>query len=154
MRGCVTARHERDVDVSGFYVRFSDDLDPKPELHERPAAYTTGGSSSVSGSSAVAPPKPPRRRYVPAAVAPPTAFPLNWSSSRGRPDYTHRFRRSDPGPAPECAETPSQIAAEVPRRLLKVSTRPPTPFAPSLLQPGALVPRSQATQRSSGHSRL
>lgn len=133
---CVTAVQEQDADVTGFYVRLSGDLDPEPEPPEQISACSTRNAAVPAARTSLAPPKPPRLRTMNPVQ---TAFPSNWSSRRGRPDYALRAS------APYTKAGSSQALAEAPvqrRRLLKpTSARPPTPFVE--LQPAVAPGREQ-----------
>ncbi|XP_050046087.1 uncharacterized protein [Dermacentor andersoni] len=152
---CVMAVQEQDADVTGFYVRLSGDLEPEPP--EQTSSGSTRNAAVPAARTALAPAKPPRLRTVKPV---PTAFPSNWSSRRGRPDYAlsePKFLPTDRGPRKSAPYTKaasamqsSQLLAEAPvqrRRLLKPSSaRPPTPFVelqpavPSQFQHRALSP--------------
>lgn len=112
---CVGASRERDVD--NYYVPFSGGLDL--EHTGQPLASPRVGHSARSG--AVPPPKPPRR----IARTAETPFASNWSSSRGRPDYS--FRRGPEGGSVAATGQPSGGAARPRRSLMPAATRPPTP---------------------------
>lgn len=81
----VMAVQEQDADVTGFYVRLSGDLEPEPP--EQTSSGSTRNAAVPAARTALAPAKPPRLRTVKPV---PTAFPSNWSSRRGRPDYALR----------------------------------------------------------------
>lgn len=131
---CVTSIQEQDGD--GFYVRLSGDLEPEP------TAQTSGRPTDAAGRLTVrtAPPKPPRFRTVNPMQ---TAFPSNWSTARGRPDYALRAKRSS---MVDGSATQPPLAVQN-RRLLKPSaTRPPTPFVESVAAAEHLAPGRRCCQ--------
>lgn len=118
---CVAANRERDADY--YYVPFPGGLDL--EHTEPPLSATTSLAPPHLGhlarSKAVPPPKPPRRNRRTVE----TPFASNWSSTRGRPDYS--FRRAPGGGLVAATGQPSGGATRSRRLLMPTAARPPTP---------------------------
>nr|XP_037272211.1 uncharacterized protein LOC119164186 [Rhipicephalus microplus] len=116
---CATSVQEQDAD--GFYVRLSGDLEPEP-LRQAPGRPTAAAGGHTART---APPKPPRCRTVNPVQ---TAFPSNWSTTRGRPDYEPGAKRSSMVDGYAMEPT---LAVQYRRSLKPSATRPPTPFVES-----------------------